>query len=61
MDSEGTVYIGSSDGSLYAIDSKGELKWRYQTEGWIESSPLIGADGTIYFGSNDNHLYAIGN
>lgn len=26
------------------------LKWRYQTESYIYSSPVIGSDGTIYCG-----------
>lgn len=60
IDVEGTVYIGSSDGKLYAINADGTLKWSFQTKGAIESSPAIGSDGTIYIGSNDNHLYAIG-
>jgi len=37
----------------------GELKWKYQTGGGVESSPAIGADGTIYVGSNDYYLYAL--
>ncbi len=34
---------------------------KFNTDGWVESSPLIASDGTVYFGSNDNQLYAIGN
>ena len=54
------VYIGSSDGKLYAINADGALKWTFQTKDAIESSPAIGPDGTVYIGSNDTHLYAIG-
>lgn len=60
IDGDGTVYIGSSDGKLYAINADGALKWSFQTKDAIESSPAIGPDGTVYIGSNDNHLYAIG-
>ncbi len=35
------------------------LKWRYQTERRIESSPAIGLSGTIYVGSWDGYVYAI--
>jgi outer membrane protein assembly factor BamB len=58
--SNGTIYIGSNDNYLHAINPDGTLKWRYQTGGWIYSSPAIASDGTIYVGSDDGYLYAIG-
>jgi outer membrane protein assembly factor BamB len=57
---DGTIYVGSLDNNLYAINPNGTLKWSYKTGGSIIlSSPAIGADGTIYVGSLDNNLYAI--
>ncbi|MEM4229483.1 MAG: PQQ-binding-like beta-propeller repeat protein, partial [Thermoproteota archaeon] len=44
---------------LYALNPDGTLKWKYQTGGYVYSSPSIGSDGTIYFGSYDSHLYAL--
>ncbi|MGQ9479330.1 MAG: outer membrane protein assembly factor BamB family protein [Thermoproteota archaeon] len=35
------------------------LRWKFKTDGIIESSPVIASDGTIYFGSNDGYLYAV--
>jgi len=55
---DGTIYVGSGDGKLYAINSAGTLKWSC-TIGY-PSSPAIGADGTVYVGSSDHKLYAIG-
>ena len=57
--SDGTIYVGSYDGYLYAIKPDSSLKWKYKTEGYVQSSPAIGSDGTIYVGSNDNCLHAI--
>jgi len=57
--SDGTIYVGSDDGSLYAINPDGSLKWKYQTGDWVLSSPAIGSDGTIYVGFYDGSLYAI--
>lgn len=57
--SDGTVYFGSYDNYLYAINADGTLKWSYLTGGVIWSSPTIASDGTIYVGSGDNYLYAI--
>ena len=58
--SDGTIYVGSYDGYLYAINPDGTLKWRYQTGFWISSSPVIASDGTVYIGSRNYYLYAIG-
>ena len=35
------------------------LRWRHQTGGRVESSPIIGSDGAVYIGSRDNFIYAI--
>ena len=56
---DGTIYLGSFDGYLYAIRPDGSLKWRYKTGDRVYSSPAIAADGTIHVGSHDNYLYAI--
>ena len=54
----GTIYVGSEDGNLYAVNPNGKQKWVVATAKFVESSPAIGADGTIYIGSNDGSLYA---
>jgi hypothetical protein len=59
LGADGTVYVGSDDNNIYAIDSAGNLKWKYKTEGPVNSSPVLGADGTVYVGSDDNNIYAI--
>lgn len=56
---DGTVYVGSRDGRLYALDAAtGALRWEYRTESWVESSPAV-VDGTVYFGSQDGMLRAL--
>ena len=55
---DGTVYLGSTDHYLYAINPDGTLKWRYQTDNNINYAPAIGADGTIYAVSGES-LHAI--
>ncbi len=56
---DGTIYVGSEDNNLYAINPDGSLKWKFETGSDIYSSPAIGDDGTIYVGSMDINLYAI--
>ncbi|MEE8575756.1 MAG: PQQ-binding-like beta-propeller repeat protein, partial [candidate division Zixibacteria bacterium] len=47
------LYIGSADGSMYAINHKsGDEIWRFATDSIVRSTPLV-HDGTIYFGSWD--------
>ena len=55
---DGTVYAGSGDNHLYALDAQtGQEQWRFETDGWVYA-PAV-ADGTIYAGGEDN-LYALG-
>jgi outer membrane protein assembly factor BamB len=57
---DGTIYVGSFDHKLYAINPDGTEKWNFKTGSFVDdSSPAIGSDGTIYIGSRDNKLYAI--
>jgi outer membrane protein assembly factor BamB len=65
--SNGTIYIGSNDGYLYAVNDRGtygEVFWRYYTGKRTDSSPVIGPGGTIYIGrdrvlDNTGAIYAI--
>ena len=56
---DGTVYVGSDDRCLYAIDQGGSILWVFPTGGCISSAPTLGPDGTLYFGSNDRCIYAL--
>ena len=56
---DGTAYLGSSDGKLYAISSSGSIRWAYQTGSCIDSSPAIGPGGEVYIGSYDFGLYCL--
>ncbi len=56
---DGTIYVGSRDGRLYALTADGILKWSFETGDAIDASPSIAADGTIYVGSGDFRFYAI--
>ncbi|WP_320170656.1 PQQ-binding-like beta-propeller repeat protein [Maridesulfovibrio sp.] len=57
--SDGILYVGGSDGVLYALKTDKTEKWKYQTTGEIYSPPTIGSDGTIYVGASDQILYAL--
>jgi len=59
LGADGTIYVGSNDQNLYALNADGSQKWAFPTTGVIYASPAIGADGTVYIGSTDGNLYAI--
>lgn len=58
---DGSVYIGSLDGYLYAYHADGSQKWApFNTGGLVDTcSPTIGDDGTVYVGSFSGSLFAI--
>ncbi len=57
--SDGTVFIPSYDGNLYAIDEySGQLKWTYTTAAPIYASPAV-SNGIVYVASRDGQVYAI--
>ena len=54
------VYVGSHDGSLYALNgSTGELICRYQIDASVVSSPTV-LNGVGYLGTWDGYVDAIG-
>jgi hypothetical protein len=55
----GTVYVGSGDGHLYALDARaGAERWRYRSGRRIYSSPVL-AGGLLYVGNDDGGIYAL--
>ena len=56
-----TIYVGSFDGNLYALEDLGErceLLWKFPTGGWIWTTPAI-YRGKLYFGSFDRKVYEV--
>lgn len=57
--SNGSVFIGSDDGHIYAIDlAKGHKRWKYLTGGAVEAPPLVIND-RLYVGAEDGIFYAL--
>ncbi|MHB9143955.1 MAG: outer membrane protein assembly factor BamB family protein [Symbiobacteriia bacterium] len=53
------VYVGSTDGTMYAVDSQyGQPVWSFQTGGAIVSGPTLDS-GRLFFGSADGRVYAL--
>jgi hypothetical protein len=56
---DGTIYVGSADTNVYAINPDGSRKWKFPLGDQTSCSPGIGLDGTIYIGCDDKKLYAL--
>jgi outer membrane protein assembly factor BamB len=65
LGSDGTVYVGSFDDRLYALDpGTGQVRWSFPTDAHIYSSPALGSGpegetSAIYIGSADGSVYAL--
>lgn len=56
---DGTVYIGSADGHLYAVNaSTGVERWRFRTGGAVDATPAV-HDGLVYVLSRDGGVHAV--
>ena len=57
-----TLYWGTWDGRLYAVDvrrpKRPRLRWKFVADSEIDSSPAY-ADGRIFFGTNAGSVYAL--
>ena len=54
-----TVYVGSGDGKLYALDrSTGTTRWTHDAGNAIASSPAVGG-GLVYFATRDGQVAAV--
>ena len=55
-----TVYIGTYDHTVLALDGKTGLKrWECKVDGVVYTSPAIGSDGTVYAGSLSGDTFAL--
>jgi eukaryotic-like serine/threonine-protein kinase len=56
---DGALYLGSNDGSLYAIDAaSGRQRWMHRTGGPVASSPAV-AEGRVHVLSYDGKLQTL--
>lgn len=55
---DGTLYAASEDGLVYALDSAGNLKWKFNA-GRVRIAPVLGADDTVYVTNEDQLIFAI--
>ncbi len=61
MGPDGTLYMGSGNNLLYAINSKGTTNWTYPMRfiGTQYASPMITTNGIVYIGGDTNSLLGL--
>jgi eukaryotic-like serine/threonine-protein kinase len=56
---DGTVYMGTFDGTFLAIRPNGTLKWSVSVPGTVEMTPAILSDGRIVFVNSAGTIYVV--
>lgn len=56
--SNGKIVLGSADGFIYCLTSKGTLLWKFKTGASVLGSPLI-AGNMVYIGGSDHQFNAL--
>ncbi len=56
---DGTIYVGSADRFMYALNPDGSERWSLETGEIIDSSGLLDDRGRLYFGSGDGVFRAV--
>ena len=60
LGANGTVYIGSENGTLYAVDGlTGVVKWEFATNKGIEAPVLVDGRDNVYVASLDRKVYVL--
>lgn len=53
---DGTTYVGSNDGKLYAVTQNGAIRWSTSLGSPVNGSPAIADDGTVVVGTDDGKV-----
>ena len=58
VDKDKNIYFGTQAGYVISLDSLGNERWRFKTNGFVYSTPVVEED-VVYFGSFDGNVYAV--
>ncbi len=56
---DGTIYVTSGAGRLFAIAPDGAVRWTAKVGPTLKTSPALARDGTVYVASMDGKVYAV--
>ena len=55
----GTIYAGNTDGTAYAINPNGRIRWGFHAGNSVWTVAAFGSGGLSYWGSLDRNVYAL--
>ena len=55
---DNSIFVGSTDGNIYALTTAGKLLWKYHTVAGVEAPPLY-SNGIVVVGAMDGIVYAL--
>jgi outer membrane protein assembly factor BamB len=58
ISTDGTIYYGTNEGGLNALDSSGATKWTLELPNYLRATPVLAQDGSIFVPSG-NFLWVI--
>jgi outer membrane protein assembly factor BamB len=58
-DAAGTLLFGTQDDAVYAVDTTGNMLWRFSTAGDVDAPVTLLSDGTVVIGSDDGTVTAL--
>ncbi|RPI28619.1 MAG: hypothetical protein EHM61_04465 [Acidobacteria bacterium] len=56
---DGTIYLASTDGHLYALTLDGSRKWEFAAGESLFATPSLDSGGRLYFGDLDGWFYCL--
>jgi len=59
IDNDGTVYVGSEDGKVYAVDPGGNELWSKSLGAGVFAAPCIGTENHLFVTCKNNKVYAL--
>ncbi|MCK4640087.1 MAG: PQQ-binding-like beta-propeller repeat protein [Candidatus Marinimicrobia bacterium] len=59
IDNDGTVYVGSEDGKVYAVDPGGNQLWSKSLGEGVFAAPCIGTENHLFVTCKNNKVYAL--
>ncbi len=60
--SDGTIYVGSAGGYVFAVNPNGTQRWRFPNGAPLSafySTPTVGSSGDVYIGCANGRLYCL--
>lgn len=59
IDEQGRIFVGSTDGLVYALDQQGKVLWTWDTGAPIWTAGVVADNGLLYVGNEAHQIFAL--